>query len=266
MKRSIPAITALAMLLLAAVGDPAKTAKPAAKTLSRAVQGAGSSLSRQEKQAKPKKFSPAAFVKLGRSNRERAIHRALDKIERWHMRHPDVPVFYGMNIYAKRVVFIVDRSKSMLSTVDEETRLEQAQTELVNAIKNLPDGTFFNIIAFDQTVIPWKPRLVSANLQTKREAFRAVWRLIAGRKTAAYDALERGLALDPNIELIVFLSDGRPTAGQIVVPDLIVDVITKQNLLLRATINTIGIDARDVNEEFLKDLAESNFGEYLSVR
>src|SRR5205807_6169070 len=39
----------------------------------------------------------------------------------------DLPQFFGTPIFAKRVVFVIDKSKSMLSSVDGVTRLDDAE-------------------------------------------------------------------------------------------------------------------------------------------
>ena len=75
-----------------------------------------------------------------------------------------------------------------------------------------------------------------------------------------------GLAASNDLELILFLSDGEPTAGALVDPSAIVIAIANHNLTQRTTINTLGIDARDKHEEFLKNLAEKNYGKLLLIR
>lgn len=178
----------------------------------------------------------------------------------------EVPTFYGVPIYAERVVFVIDRSASMLSSVDDVTRLSEAQRELEGAIRKLPDSAWFNIIAYESNYITYKNGLVSATALEKSEAVQFVYRLDAFGKTACYDALEGALVLDQELEAILFLSDGEPTAGRIVDPRQIVDELTRENQLRRVSINTIGIDARDIWEQFLQQLAGANFGIYHSIR
>ena len=90
--------------------------------------------------------------------------------------------------------------------------------------------------------------------------------LSPGQLTNCHDALMAGLGSDANLEAILFLSDGEPTIGPIIDPFAIVEVVTNRNAFQRTTINTIGIDARGVHEDFLKQLASRNFGTYKSAR
>src|SRR5262249_37559944 len=140
-----------------------------------------------------------------------------------------VPKFYGVPIYAQRVVFVVDASKSMQSTVDGVTRLDDAQRELEQTIRGLPEGTYFNLIAYDVMPRLGNAKRVRADFQTRSDALRFVYSQAADRKTACYEALESALSLDPNLELVVFLSDGEPTAGRIVDPPRIVQAIAMHN-------------------------------------
>ena len=177
-----------------------------------------------------------------------------------------LPKFYGVPLYAKRLVFVVDCSKSMLSSVDGETRLQRAKIEFANAINQLPEDVYFGLIAFERTAIAWRPTLIQATAANKQAAVSDARRLLAGAKTASFDALNLAISLDPNTELIVFLSDGRPTAGRIVVPHEIVDAVSSLNLFRRITIDTLGIDTRDLTREFMEDLAFRNFGKFVLIR
>ncbi len=177
-----------------------------------------------------------------------------------------VPQFYGVPVYAKRVVFVIDRSKSMLSSVDGVTRLDDAAKQLEGAVRGLPDDAYFEIIAYNDSELPFAGKLVQATPQAKSDAARFMYSLSADGKTDSFDALADALHVDQNIEAILFLSDGDPNVGTLVDRTAIVTTITQQNKSLRAAINTIGIDARGLSEDFLKQLAGDNFGEYCSIR
>jgi len=90
--------------------------------------------------------------------------------------------------------------------------------------------------------------------------------LVADGKTDVYDTLTDALQVDPYLEAILFLSDGDPNVGTIVDRPTIVQMITQQNAGRRVSINTIGIDAQGASEDFLKQLAADNFGEFRSLR
>jgi|GEM_PF-1173406 len=177
-----------------------------------------------------------------------------------------VPQFFGTPIYAKRVVFVIDKSKSMLSSVDGVTRLDDAQKQLEAAIRGLPEDAWFEIIAYNDSEQAYSGRLTQATPSEKSSAARFLYSLSADGKTDIYDTLVDALAVDPNLEAILLLSDGDPNVGSIVDKPTIVQRITAQNAVRRISINTIGIDAQGAAEEFLKRLAADNFGEYRPSR
>jgi len=178
----------------------------------------------------------------------------------------DVPQFFGAPIFAKRIVFVIDISKSMLSSVDGVTRLADAEKELEAAIRKLPDDTWFEIIAYNDAEQAFRGRLVQATPHEKGRAVQFTYSLVADGKTDVYDTLTDALQVDPYLEAILFLSDGDPNVGTIVDRPTIVQMITQQNAGRRVSINTIGIDAQGASEDFLKQLAADNFGEFRSLR
>ena len=176
------------------------------------------------------------------------------------------PSFYGMTIYAKRVVFIIDRSGSMNSSVGGETRLQRAQQELHRAINALNEYDHFNVVAFSDRMDVFSRRLLKATQENKVEGIRFGYGLEPNGGTACYEPLKMGLEASNDLELILFLSDGEPTAGAIVDPSAIITAISNLNMTQRTTIHTLGIDARDRHEAFLKNLAEKNLGKLLIIR
>lgn len=169
--------------------------------------------------------------------------------------------YYGMPIYAQRLVFVIDASLSMRGD-----RIEAAKSELINAIEELPEGVYFDVIAFHISVVPWQKKLVIASPENKKQAIAFVQSLDLGRATVSYDALEA--ALDFDAESIYFLTDGVPRGGKVVNTFQIVDILTRLNRVRRITINSIGIHVGPEGnpfDDFLKTLAESNYGEYRRV-
>jgi hypothetical protein len=39
-----------------------------------------------------------------------------------------------------------------------------------------------------------------------------------------------------------------------------------QNMFQRTSIDTLGVDTQDISEQFMKDLANRNFGQYFKIR
>ncbi len=166
-----------------------------------------------------------------------------------------------MPIYAQRLVFVIDASLSMRGD-----RIEAAKNELINAVNDLPEGVYFDVIAFHISVAPWQKKLVIASPENKKLAIMFVRSLDLGRATVSYDALEA--ALDFDTESIYFLTDGVPRGGKTDNTFQIVDILTRLNRVRRVTINSIGIDAGPEGnpfDDFLKTLAANNYGEYRRV-
>jgi len=177
-----------------------------------------------------------------------------------------LPRFFDLPIYSQRVVFILDHSKSMLSTLNGKTRLEAMQSEFTDVIQKLPEGAAFGLIVFNDRVETWKNELVPVNSSNNSAAIQSIYALQATGKTAIYDALEAGLQLDQNIEQIVFLTDGRPTAGKITNHAEIINAIPLLNLYHHVRIDCLGIDTEGPPEELLQQIAQRNFGTYTRIR
>ncbi len=97
-------------------------------------------------------------------------------------------------------------------------------------------------------------------------AVKAIYALEATGKTAVFDALEAGLQLDDELEQIVFLTDGRPTAGKITNDVEIVEAIARLNRYRRVRIDCLGIDTDGAPEQLLQEIARRNFGAYSRIR
>lgn len=189
------------------------------------------------------------------------------------------PYFFGVPIRAGRLVFVIDKSKSMSMLLSGEanssssqfgsevstTRIARAQHELVTAISALPDEAHFNIIVFNGEVVRWQRNLVAATAEKKTSAVRFVMNSVASGETASFDALEDAFSLDPNLETVYFLSDGVPTVGRIVPAPDIIHAVTTENFFRRITIHTIGLGVGRSPARFLRKLAERNRGEYQEI-
>ncbi|OYW19622.1 MAG: hypothetical protein B7Z55_08520, partial [Planctomycetales bacterium 12-60-4] len=161
------------------------------------------------------------------------------------------------------------------STLDGKTRILTAQEELQRAISALPDDGWFNVIFYNDQVRPWRQGLVPATADNRFAALQKIFSIDPERRTALNDALE--VAVDfgnqpgsrnapEQVEQVLLLSDGKPTAGRIVSSAEIVMNITNRNVLRRIRIDTLGIDSDDSPEQLLLDLARNNFGKYYKLR
>jgi hypothetical protein len=176
---------------------------------------------------------------------------------------PSKATYYGLPIYAARMVFVLDTSASMSGG-----RILAAKRELSSAIANLPADASFNVLAFDIIVAPWSRELMPATPDNRAAAIAWVLSRGLGPQTASYNALEAAFAFDT--ESIYFLTDGQPAGGAIDNPAMIIDAITRLNQTRRLTINSIGVAVGPPGplnpfDQFLSGLATLNFGEYRRV-
>ncbi|HQU46663.1 MAG TPA: VWA domain-containing protein, partial [Pirellulales bacterium] len=212
-------------------------------------------------------LDPPAWKKWWKANKDKfefpaGAARVVNRAEAVQSRS----MYYGLPIYAARLVFVIDTSKSMRGL-----RIQAAKRELASAINALPEGVYFDVLAFDRTVKPWQPELAIASAENKKKATYWVGAIAdthLGGGTASYDALEA--ALDCDTESIYFLTDGAPVGGKVVDPPVIVEAVSRLNFTRRITINALGIGVgpQFVTNPFylfLSTLAERNYGEYKSV-
>ncbi len=170
--------------------------------------------------------------------------------------------YYGIDIHAKRMMFIIDHSGSMNETVYGVSRLERAKRELIAAIEQLPPDAEFAIMFYSDSVRNWRQELMPANDENKRQAIVFVSRLDAASRTNTYGALKNSLEFDDDLEAVFLLTDGRPTMGDIVAPPAIIADIVHRNRFRHLNFNTIGIAVDGGTEQFLRSLAELSAGEF----
>ncbi|HEY2838101.1 MAG TPA: VWA domain-containing protein [Pirellulales bacterium] len=169
--------------------------------------------------------------------------------------------YYGMSLYAQRLLFVIDTSGSMAGQ-----RLMAAKRELIQTIDGLSPDVQFNIIAFNSHVNIWSRRLVKGERNMKEAAQKWILALDPNTSTATYDALET--ALENDAEAIYLLTDGAPHGGKIDSPSDIVAAVGRLNRSKRMSIYTIGIGVGAAGQGFdlfLETLAKQNYGSYRRV-
>jgi hypothetical protein len=175
--------------------------------------------------------------------------------------------FFGTEIYAKRLIFVLDISSSMTQQAGRGRRIDLAKMELAKAIAKLPEDTMFGVILFDGNVAVHNRRPVQATEATRKREVLWVQKIQTGRGTNTFDALHRSFSIDGNAEAIFFLSDGMPSKGKITDPAQILQVITKENFFRRMAIYSFGFAMGDGGgEQFMKGLAEKNNGFYKAIQ
>ncbi len=170
------------------------------------------------------------------------------------------------DVLPKDIVFVVDRSGSMTGE-----KIEQAQNALEFILGQLGSGDRFSIVAFDDRIVKFSPSLQPATRETRDAARAFVRDLYADTNTDIYAALQEGLRILERSEarpeaprLIVFLTDGLPTAGN-TDEYQIGNMVAEANARLDARLHVFGV-GYDVNTHLLDRLAADNGGSVTYVQ
>jgi hypothetical protein len=148
--------------------------------------------------------------------------------------------FFGIPATGMRVVSVLDVSGSMAAplTLDDapttsagngarDSRLEVAKRELLGCVARMPDSTLFHVVTFSSDVRTWCDGLVPANPTNRRKLNDWIDRLHPGGGTNLWgglsDAMKLRVAAPGDryagaVDEIFVLSDGMPSAGEVVDP------------------------------------------------
>lgn len=182
------------------------------------------------------------------------------------------------------------------------SKLEIVKEELSRSIDQLGDNVVFNIYSFASHVHPWRNRPVPANALNKKSAIAWVKKLkpigggqaaqlasaglrgsskLEDGRTNTYAALLAGLGVNPDpkkrgpmtevaatdldkiADTMFFLSDGKPTVGELVDTEDIEIAIQEINRFRGVVIHAIAIG--DFPSSFIQDLARQNGGVFVDL-
>lgn len=170
------------------------------------------------------------------------------------------------------VVLVIDSSGSMQAQDFSPNRMQSAISSAIDFISELGSKDNVGIVSFSDST-----RIVSFLSNDKDRAIDKTKSIQAGGGTAIGDGLAMGVDMVTSIpnkkKLIIFLSDGEQTAGQISIDDAIVYAKSQD-----VTVYTIGVGGRDpvvlgydwygrpqyakLDEESLQKIAQNTNGEY----
>lgn len=118
----------------------------------------------------------------------------------------------------KNVVFVIDRSGSM-----EGEKMKQTREALMTILSELHEDDYFGLVTFDDIIELWRPFLSKATPENVTEAKGFVKTIKARHMTdinkgllSAVDMLtsEKSHSF-PDMSMIILLTDGRPSSGQL---------------------------------------------------
>ncbi len=181
--------------------------------------------------------------------------------------------FCGIPVQGTRVLFVLDLSGSMNFPMQGpattsagggqakagSTRLDFAKRELLRAMDALAGNAQFNLVTFNGNPKPvtWQKDMVPAT-DKNRERFRKyVTDLRADGGTNLWCALEEALKMksvvygdryETNMDELFVLSDGAPSAGDVVDPQEILRLVRECNRFSKLRIHTVFISSADPRE------------------
>jgi Ca-activated chloride channel family protein len=160
----------------------------------------------------------------------------------------------------KDIVFVIDRSGSM-----QGEKIAQAQNALRFILAQLNPDDRFSIVGFDDQLVLLSETLLGVDRAALADARGFVDRLSADGNTDLEAALQAGLGILDRSEaragasrMVVFLTDGLPTAG-ITDEVQIASRVAQTNEGVGARLHVFGV-GYDVNTHLLDRLAENNGG------
>lgn len=161
----------------------------------------------------------------------------------------------------KDIVFVIDRSGSM-----QGEKIAQAQNALRFILAQLNPDDRFSIVGFDDQLVLLSESLLDVDRAALADARGFVDRLSADGNTDLEAALQAGLSILKRSDearadaarLVVFLTDGLPTAG-ITDEVQIASRVAQTNEGVGARLHVFGV-GYDVNTHLLDRLAENNGG------
>ncbi len=165
-------------------------------------------------------------------------------------------------VQPKTVIFVLDRSGSMSGK-----KIKQARNALRFVLRNLHEGDLFNIIAYDSEVESFQPELQRFDKEQLDEALAFVDGIESGGSTNLTGALLRAMKMVPDDSdrpaYVVFLTDGRPTAGVTREPKIVQAAADANRAAARLYTFGLGFD---VNSRLLDKLAGGNRGYTVYVK
>ncbi len=161
----------------------------------------------------------------------------------------------GQQGLAKDVVFVLDTSGSMRGE-----KVEQARVAIEYCLAHLNAGDRFNIVTFGTEVLSFRDDPVAHSPQTVTDAEEFIESVVAKGRTNISGALEKALAGSPDQtrpRITIFLTDGTPTAGELVPEKIVESVKAMQPCPTRVFVMGVG---HDVNAHLLDQIAELTDG------
>ncbi len=207
---------------------------------------------------------------------------------------PSRSILFIIDVSGSMEAEVVERERFADGDYPSMRRMDIVKTELARTVEGLESYVEFNILSFATDIDRWKKKLVPANVLNKKSAVDYAKKLeaiggaskerLAGAglggsanlekgKTNTFGALMAGLEIaapgemdedyEVEVDTIFFLSDGRPTHGDLVDTDDILKKVKEANDLRKVVIHTIAIG--EFQKSFMERLAKENGGVFVDL-
>jgi Mg-chelatase subunit ChlD len=186
---------------------------------------------------------------------------------------------------SRRFVLVTDLSSSMetreqrrASSVREyavvQSRLAIAVAEIGRLLSSLDPRHHFDLVTFRDEARAWRPALVAAEPRVLEDAIEELQRWQAGGGTnvqaglarvfdMAESALDAPVQRPEDLDTVFLLTDGAPTSGELVAPELLLDWVAERNRHLHLRIHCIALAGDAPSRDFLRRLAALTGGQYV---
>jgi len=166
-------------------------------------------------------------------------------------------MFYGLGIYSDKMCYVVDSSNSM-----KGGRIDALRPDLIESVENLNSVVEYNIVDFGKALNTLYKGSLTSNRKLGTDYVK-IMQLTGSTRT--YDALDSA-CLIPEVDTIMFLSDGAPTKGQQIQKwQEIRDALLLQLRYYPIAIFSIDFQAGGANLDHMQGMALENSGQFESI-
>lgn len=177
--------------------------------------------------------------------------------------------FFGLEIHSKRMIFVLDLSRSMVEKSkghyaheEGERRIDIAKRELIHTLGVLDSTALINLISFSDKADPWKKESVPFSARMLDRATSYINKLSTDFGGTNLHAALKLAFESPDVDTIVILSDGFPSVGDIVDPKRLRMEVASWNEFRRIAIHCVAL-GDDIG--LLRELSKDSNGEYQHV-
>ncbi len=202
----------------------------------------------------------------------------------------DQPHYYGRRFFSRSICYVLDTSGSMKFTMKIKpeqvallgniptsgSRMEIARAALVDSIQRLDPRTRVRMVFFSTQVQVLEPDLAQASAAHVAAIRRKLASVEPDGGTNFYGAIRAALgmhqtstldkALPETPDTVFFLTDGRPTRGQIQPMPELTSWMRNVNRFAKVRLHVIALGELNVDIEALRTLAEAGDGETIWVQ